>query len=154
MIREARSEEFLAVVRLLEGALLEIDPEDVRGAIDRGDVLVAEEDERVRGALVLEESHVESVAVRRRARGRGSARRSFERPPTGRGRSPRSSTPKYGSSTSRWASRCVVVSGVAVGSTNVADQFAAGLEQRLDAALVLGLRVDPEFRLRSAGTDE
>lgn len=71
MIREARSGEFLAVVRLLEGALLEIDPEDVREAIDGGDVLVAEEDERVRGALVLEGSHVESVAVRRRVRGRG-----------------------------------------------------------------------------------
>lgn len=71
VVRKASSEEFLAVVRLLEGALLEIDPEAVREAIDDGDVLIAEEDDRVRGALVLDTDRIESVAVRRRARGRG-----------------------------------------------------------------------------------
>lgn len=70
-VREARSEEFLAVVRLLEGALLEIDPEDVRGAVEAGDVLVCVEDGAVRGALVLDGGRIESVAVRRIHRGRG-----------------------------------------------------------------------------------
>lgn len=74
-IREAESGEFLAVVRLLEGALLEIDPETVRGAIEAGDALVCVADGAVRGALVLDDSHVEAIAVRRTHRegGIGSA---------------------------------------------------------------------------------
>jgi ribosomal protein S18 acetylase RimI-like enzyme len=71
MIRPAHDGEFLAVVRLLEGALLEVDPDRIREAIDRDDVLVASEEGRVRGALVLDGSHVEAVAVGRRHRGRG-----------------------------------------------------------------------------------
>lgn len=70
-IREARSDELLAAVRLLEGALLEIEPEDVREAIEAGDVLVAVEGDAVRGALVLDGKRIESVAVRRRVRGQG-----------------------------------------------------------------------------------
>jgi GNAT superfamily N-acetyltransferase len=70
-VRGAHSGEFLAVVRILEGALLEVDPDRIRGAIERDDVLVALEKGRVRGALVLEGSHVEAIAVRRRHRGRG-----------------------------------------------------------------------------------
>ena len=80
-IREAETEEFLTVMRLLEGALLETDPESVREAIDDGDVLVADTDGKtddhahVRGALVLDGSYVEAVAVHRRHRraGIGSA---------------------------------------------------------------------------------
>jgi GNAT superfamily N-acetyltransferase len=71
MIRSARDGEFLAVVRLLEGALLEVDPDRLREAVERDDVLVALEGGRVRGALVLEGSHVGAIAVRRRHRGRG-----------------------------------------------------------------------------------
>lgn len=70
-VREADSEAFLAVVRLLEGALLEIALEEVRGAIESNDVLVAVEDDAVRGALLLDDSHVEAIAVRRTHRGKG-----------------------------------------------------------------------------------
>lgn len=71
MIREARPEEFVAVMRVLEGALLEIDPDRLRAAIDRGEALVAVKDDRILGALVLDGSHIEAVAVRRKRRGRG-----------------------------------------------------------------------------------
>lgn len=75
MIREAREGESEPVMRVLEGALLEVEPEGVRRAIDRGDVLVASEGGHVRGALVLEGNHIEAIAVvrRHRARGIGSA---------------------------------------------------------------------------------
>ncbi|ADJ13621.1 GNAT family N-acetyltransferase [Halalkalicoccus jeotgali] len=75
MIREAREGESEAVMRVLEGALLESDPDAVRGAIDRGDVLVAREAGHVRGALVLDGNRVAAVAVarRHRAKGLGSA---------------------------------------------------------------------------------
>ena len=74
-VREAASGEFLAVVRVLEGALLEIDPGTVREAVEAGDVLVCVEDDAVRGALVLDGGRIEAVAVRRvhRERGIGSA---------------------------------------------------------------------------------
>lgn len=85
MIRAARGDEREAVLRVLEGALLEIDPAEVREAIGRGDVLVAREEGHVRGALVLDGNHVEAVAVTRphRATGIGSAlvERAAERGP-------------------------------------------------------------------------
>jgi GNAT superfamily N-acetyltransferase len=70
-VREARSEEFLAIVRLLEGALLEVDTGDVRRMIEAGDVLVRVAEGTVRGALVLDGRRIEAVAVRRTQRGRG-----------------------------------------------------------------------------------
>lgn len=75
MIREARETEVDDVMRVLEGALLEVDPGKVRQAIHRGDVLVASENGHVRGALVLEGTHIEAIAVvsRHRASGIGSA---------------------------------------------------------------------------------
>lgn len=85
MIREAREDEADDVMRALEGALLEIDPDAVREAIARGEALIALENGHVRGALVLEGSHVEAIAVvrRHRANGIGSAlvRRAAERGP-------------------------------------------------------------------------
>ncbi|MFC6905474.1 GNAT family N-acetyltransferase [Halalkalicoccus tibetensis] len=85
MIREARETEVDDVMRVLEGALLEIEPGKVRQAIARGDALVASENGHVRGALVLEGTHVAAVAVvrRHRANGIGSAlvRRAAERGP-------------------------------------------------------------------------
>lgn len=75
MIREAREGEFGAVMRVLEGALLEVESDTVRTAIARDDALIAHENGYLRGALVLKETHVEAVAVvrRHRARGLGSA---------------------------------------------------------------------------------
>lgn len=85
MIREAFPEDFSAIMRVLESALLEIDPENVRESIGRGDVLVAVGPPHVRGALVLDGAHIEAVAVARthRAKGIGSdlVERAAERGP-------------------------------------------------------------------------
>lgn len=74
-VREADSEEFLSVVRVLESALLEIDPGNVRGAVEAGDVLVCVAEGAVRGTLVLDGRRIEAIAVRRvhRRAGVGSA---------------------------------------------------------------------------------
>lgn len=85
MIREAREEEYEGVMRVLEGALLEVDPDEMHEAIRRGDVLVATHDDHVRGALVLDGARIEAIAVSRthRANGIGSAlvERAAERGP-------------------------------------------------------------------------
>ncbi|ESP89052.1 GNAT family N-acetyltransferase [Candidatus Halobonum tyrrellensis] len=76
VVREAASDDELAVRRLLDGALLER-PEDLPARIGAGDVLVSvnpserEAEGTVTGALVLDGSRVAAVAVRRRRRGRG-----------------------------------------------------------------------------------
>ena len=76
-IRAADPGEHVAVVRLLEGALLDADPETVRERIDRGQVLVAVPEDRGRavGTLVLDGDHVAAIAVHpsRRRRGIGTA---------------------------------------------------------------------------------
>ena len=72
-VREARPDERVAVRGVVDAAMLE--PGDVAGAIERGDALVAVEDGRVLGALLLDPrengAHVDAVAVRRARRGRG-----------------------------------------------------------------------------------
>lgn len=68
----------LDVLRVLDAAMLETDPEFVDAAIDAGDALVArfERTDAVVGALVAtrlesDRLHVDAVAVRRARRGRG-----------------------------------------------------------------------------------
>lgn len=86
-VRTATPDDRLDVVRVVDGALLDV--EDVGAAVERGDVLVATVDgpggdggERVVGAIVLEPrgydsrgdsggAHVEAVAVNRSRRDRG-----------------------------------------------------------------------------------
>ncbi|MFC3477782.1 GNAT family N-acetyltransferase [Halobacterium litoreum] len=62
-------------MRVLDGAMLEISASVVEDRIDAGTVLVADDDNRIVGALVAmpreEGAHVEAIAVRRRRRGRG-----------------------------------------------------------------------------------
>ncbi|MFB6129793.1 MAG: GNAT family N-acetyltransferase [Salinigranum sp.] len=81
-IREGGSEDFLPVMRTVEGALLEVDAEAIRSRLAEGSVLVAESDGRVVGALVFDReraqrvsnarsAHVEAIAVRRSRRRRG-----------------------------------------------------------------------------------
>jgi GNAT superfamily N-acetyltransferase len=87
-IREAIPEEFPAVMNVLDGALLDADPEVVRarlrdGADDSpgspGTVLVAVAEGRVLGALVLDDPgahdaaavEIDAIAVRRARRGQG-----------------------------------------------------------------------------------
>jgi GNAT superfamily N-acetyltransferase len=74
-VRPARKAELAAVMGLLEGALLEVDPGEVRTAIEAGDALVAVEEGRPpAGALVLDGERITAVAVRpaRRREGVGS----------------------------------------------------------------------------------
>lgn len=77
-VREATVPELPAVLNVLDGAALAVNTGRLRSAVDRGDVLVAvlggaasgaePDDERVLGALVLDEQKITAVAVRRRRR--------------------------------------------------------------------------------------
>ena len=73
-LRRATADDAMPVIRVLHGALLEIDGETVRRAVDRGDVLVADADGWVVGALVLEDNHIDTLAVRREHRKQGLGR--------------------------------------------------------------------------------
>ncbi|MFB6221955.1 MAG: GNAT family N-acetyltransferase [Halolamina sp.] len=74
-LRRATEDDAMPVIRVLHGALLEIDGETVRRAVARDDVIVAEADGWIVGALVLEDNHIDTLAVRRefRTQGIGSA---------------------------------------------------------------------------------
>lgn len=65
-IREATVEDLPAVMTVFDGALLATDVAAVRRAVDRGDLLVA--DERVLGACLLDGDEIDAVAVRRARR--------------------------------------------------------------------------------------
>jgi GNAT superfamily N-acetyltransferase len=75
LIREASTRDHLGVMQVIDGANLELSAETVERRIDAGRVLVADDDNRILGALVAvardEGAHVEAVAVRRRRRGQG-----------------------------------------------------------------------------------
>lgn len=66
-IRPAVPAEYVTVRSILEAALLEVED----GKIRRSSVLVAEEDGRILGALVLDGSKIEAIAVRPGRRGQG-----------------------------------------------------------------------------------
>lgn len=74
-VRPANPDDHLAVMTVLDGAMLEIDANTVERRIDAGTVLVAVQRDRVLGALVAiprrEGVHVEAIAVRRRRRDQG-----------------------------------------------------------------------------------
>lgn len=70
-VREARPNDRLPILRILDGAMLETDSEGIEAAIDRGETLVAHENDRILGALVFDGSHIEAVAVRRNRRDQG-----------------------------------------------------------------------------------
>lgn len=78
-VREAADGDVVDVLRILDAAMLAIDYGTVATAIDRGDALVATDDERVVGAVVLSSredgAHVEAIAVQRERRDRGIGRR-------------------------------------------------------------------------------
>lgn len=64
-VREARADERPAVMNVLDGAMLETD------RIGESTRLVAVEEGRVLGALVLDGDRIDAVAVRRSRRGQG-----------------------------------------------------------------------------------
>lgn len=69
-VRPADPDDSLDVRRVVDGALLDV-PEGLDDRVREGDVLVAVDADSVVGALVLDGSRVEAVAVRRRRRGNG-----------------------------------------------------------------------------------
>ena len=75
-VRTATLDEVPALMNVLDGAVLSIAVETVRAGAEDDSTLVAvsgdnETDGRVLGALVLDGTHIEAVAVRRRRRGQG-----------------------------------------------------------------------------------
>jgi len=70
-IRPARDDDHLDVMRVLDGAMLDVDADRVRERIDTGAVLVATLDDRVVGALTLDGDRVTAVATRTRRQGQG-----------------------------------------------------------------------------------
>lgn len=76
-VRTATAGEALDALRILEGALLDVDAAEVRTRVADDDVLVAEVDDRIVGAAVLDSdrredgAHIEAIAVTRRRRGCG-----------------------------------------------------------------------------------
>ncbi len=73
-IRESRPDETEAVIALLDAALLAFDREAIRGSSGEREMYVAEEDTRIRGAIVLKASHIVAIAVQPRHRHRGVGR--------------------------------------------------------------------------------
>jgi GNAT superfamily N-acetyltransferase len=74
-VRHGREGDLLAVLRVLEGAMLDVGANQIRERTDVGEVLVAVVDGRVVGALVRDGDHVEAIAVHpdRRDAGVGGA---------------------------------------------------------------------------------
>jgi GNAT superfamily N-acetyltransferase len=71
-VREATVPELPDALNVLDGGGLATDAGRLRGAIDRGNLLVAVADgERVVGALALDGDRITAVAVRRRRRDQG-----------------------------------------------------------------------------------
>jgi len=80
-VREATEADLPAVMNVLDGAALEIGVPTVRTGIAGDGTLISvsggsgadatPESDRILGALVLDDTHIEAVAVRRRRRGQG-----------------------------------------------------------------------------------
>lgn len=80
VVRRATPDDRVAVLRVVEGALLDVDADRVREGIAAGEVLVAVAGTgTVVGALVRDGEHLLAVAVRRRRRRRGIGRALVER---------------------------------------------------------------------------
>ncbi|GAB7093854.1 hypothetical protein JCM30237_10060 [Halolamina litorea] len=70
-LRRGGNGDVVDAMRVLQGALLDVDGSTVRDAAPDGEVLLAEDGDWVVGALVMREGHIEGVAIRREYRGRG-----------------------------------------------------------------------------------
>lgn len=71
LIRTATPEELPSIMTVIDGAFLAIDADTVRERITEHAVLVALAASQILGVLVLDDNHIEAVAVRRRRRGQG-----------------------------------------------------------------------------------
>jgi len=82
-VREATPDDRVAVANVLDGAMLDTDPDRLAASLDRGETLVGvgddgesaatgvPADDRILGALVRDGDRIVSIAVRRRRRGQG-----------------------------------------------------------------------------------
>lgn len=70
-VRVAASEELSSIMTVIDSALLATDAATVRTQIHTQDVLVAVADSSILGVVVLDENHIDAIAVRRRQRGNG-----------------------------------------------------------------------------------
>ncbi|WP_049969350.1 GNAT family N-acetyltransferase [Haladaptatus cibarius] len=81
-VRPATPDEHLSVMRIVDAAMLETDASDVKERIEKGTVLVAEEESRILGTVVLESrnrgAHIDAIAVLRARRGQGIGRELVE----------------------------------------------------------------------------
>jgi GNAT superfamily N-acetyltransferase len=85
-VRRGREGDLLAVLRIVEGAMLEMGANQVRRRTESDEVLVAAHEGRVVGALVRDGDHVEAIAVHPDRRGRGIGSLLVERALTETGR--------------------------------------------------------------------
>ena len=70
-LRRGTNDDVVAAMRVLQGALLDVDGSTVRDAAPDGELLLAETGDWVVGALVVRDGHIEGIAVRRERRGEG-----------------------------------------------------------------------------------
>ncbi|GAA0224029.1 GNAT family N-acetyltransferase [Haladaptatus pallidirubidus] len=81
-VRPATFDEHLSVMRIVDGAMLEADANEVKKRIEAGTVLVAEEEGRILGTGVLEPrdsgAHIDAIAVLRARRAQGIGRELVE----------------------------------------------------------------------------
>jgi GNAT superfamily N-acetyltransferase len=70
-VREATVEDLPDVLNVVDGAALRVDVDSLRERIAGGDVLVAREEGRVLGTVVLDGDRIAAVAVRRGRRDQG-----------------------------------------------------------------------------------
>jgi GNAT superfamily N-acetyltransferase len=77
-VRRGTEGDLLAVLRVLEGAMLDVGANQIRRRTESDEVLVAERDGRVVGALVRDGDHVEAIAVHPDRRGTGVGRTLIE----------------------------------------------------------------------------
>jgi GNAT superfamily N-acetyltransferase len=89
-VRRATPDDAVSLLRVLEGALLDVDPIDVHERVVAGEALVAVPDgdgrTHIVGALVRDGVHVEAVAVEPSWRRRGVGRTLVERASAAAGR--------------------------------------------------------------------
>lgn len=69
LVRTAAPEELPSVMSVIDGSFLAIDADTVRKRITERAVLVAVNASRILGVIVLDDNHIEAIAVRRRRRG-------------------------------------------------------------------------------------
>jgi GNAT superfamily N-acetyltransferase len=79
VVRPAAPDDLVALMRVLDGALLDVDAEAVRARAAAGEVLRADDDGRTVGVLVRDGPLVRAVAVRPDRRGEGVGRALVDR---------------------------------------------------------------------------